>query len=60
MHHESRNPLTHKPQDIWEKINLVDMNPEITRELLLILEEWRKNTGAPVPTDLNPDYVPTF
>jgi len=23
----------------------------------MILEEWRKNTGAPVPTELNPEYI---
>jgi arylsulfatase A-like enzyme len=47
-------------EDIGEKANLVDSNPEKTQELLLILEEWRKRTGAPVPTELNPEYTPQF
>ena len=45
-------------EDIGERINLVDSNPDKTQELLMILEEWRENTGAPVPTVLNPDYIP--
>ena len=44
--------------DIGEKVNLADQNPEKTRELMEILEAWREQTGAPVPTNLNPEYVP--
>jgi len=47
-------------EDIGEKHNLAETNPKITQELLLILEEWRKNTGAPVPTEINPEYIPPF
>jgi len=42
--------------DIGERINLVDENPEKVTELLLILEKWRESTGAPVPTEINPDF----
>jgi len=42
--------------DIGEKNNLVDLNPEKKQELLAMLEEWRAETNAPVPTELNPDY----
>jgi len=47
-------------EDIGEKINLSETNPDKTQELLNILEEWRVDTGAPVPTKPNPDYIPLF
>ena len=46
--------------DIGERQNLTESNPEKTQELLEILEEWRERTGAPVPTELNPEYIPLF
>jgi arylsulfatase A-like enzyme len=45
-------------EDIGEQNNLASSNPEKTQELLGILEEWREATGAPVPDQLNPDYIP--
>ncbi|KPL16272.1 MAG: aryl-sulfate sulfohydrolase [Bacteroides sp. SM23_62] len=45
-------------EDIGEKVNLSETDPDKTQELLNILEEWRVSTGAPVPTELNPDYIP--
>ncbi|MCK4830682.1 sulfatase-like hydrolase/transferase, partial [bacterium] len=47
-------------EDIGERVNLVDTNPKKTQELLFLLEEWRESTGAPVPTELNPEYIPPF
>ncbi len=47
-------------EDIGEKVNLADTNPGKTQELLEILVEWRERTGAPVPTELNPEYIRTF
>jgi len=47
-------------EDIGEKANLVDVYPEKTQELLMILDEWRKNTDAPVPTELNPEYITPY
>lgn len=44
-------------EDIGEKINLAKSNPGKTKELLGELEEWRKNTHAPVPNIVNPDYI---
>ncbi|MBE0654296.1 MAG: sulfatase-like hydrolase/transferase, partial [Bacteroidales bacterium] len=44
-------------EDIGETKNLVRSNPEKIRELLNMLEDWRKRTNAPVPTELNPDYI---
>jgi arylsulfatase A-like enzyme len=42
--------------DIGEKTNLEKVNPEKTMELLDMLEKWRLDTNAPVPTELNPEY----
>jgi arylsulfatase A-like enzyme len=43
-------------EDIGERTNLAETNSGKTQELLMILEEWRDNTGAPVPAELNPEY----
>ena len=43
--------------DISEKNNLAETRPDKLNELLLILENWRKETGAPVPVELNPEYT---
>jgi arylsulfatase A-like enzyme len=45
-------------EDIGEKVNLADSIPQKTQELLKTLEEWREITGAPVPTEPNPEYIP--
>ena len=45
-------------EDIGEKVNLAETYPEKTSELLILLENWRKDTGAPVPARLNPEYIP--
>jgi len=42
--------------DISEKINLTKTFPEKTKEMLKRLEKWRKETGAPVPVEMNPEY----
>jgi hypothetical protein len=44
--------------DIGEKNNLADQEPEKLQELQRMLIAWRHKTGAPVPTELNPDYEP--
>ena len=43
-------------QDPGERTNLAEANPGKAREMLTALEEWRANTGAPVPVELNPEY----
>jgi arylsulfatase A-like enzyme len=42
--------------DIEEKNNRANAEPERARELLGMLDKWRKETNAPVPTELNPEY----
>jgi len=44
--------------DIGEKDNLADKAPDKVKELLALLKNWRKETGAPVPSELNPKYKP--
>ncbi len=46
-------------QDIGETKDLSLMYPEKKSELLTDLQNWRKKTNAPVPTDLNPLYEQT-
>ncbi len=43
--------------DIGEKNNVAHSNPEKVQELLAMLDKWRIETNAPVPTALNPEYV---
>ncbi len=43
--------------DIGEKNNLAESNPKKVKELLAQLEKWRADTNAPVPTELNPEYI---
>jgi arylsulfatase A-like enzyme len=44
--------------DISEKNNLVKSNPEKVNELVELLNLWRKETNAPIPADLNPEFSP--
>ena len=43
--------------DISERKNLVDEFPEKANQLKSLLENWWKETKAPIPNKLNPDYV---
>jgi arylsulfatase A-like enzyme len=45
-------------RDSSEQFNLAKTHPAKTNELLELLEGWRTETGAPVPSQLNPDYDP--
>ncbi|MEQ6117886.1 sulfatase [Reichenbachiella sp. MALMAid0571] len=44
-------------EDISEKNNLVETNPEKTEELLRDMRQWRKEVNAPVPSERNPSYL---
>ncbi|RCS26667.1 aryl-sulfate sulfohydrolase [Polaribacter sp. WD7] len=44
-------------EDISEKHNLAEVNPEKATELLTLLKQWWQDTNAPIPTTINPDYV---
>lgn len=45
--------------DLGERKNLVKTFPKKTNKLHHLLAQWRKKVHAPVPTKLNPDYVPS-
>ena len=42
--------------DVREQKNLATQMPEKRDELMGILESWRKDVNAPVPTELNPKF----
>ena len=42
--------------DIGERKNMAFENPEKTEELLSLLKNWWKETSAPIPTELNPEF----
>ena len=46
--------------DLGERINLAESNPNKTQELYKILDSWRKEVQAPIPSERNPEYDPNF
>jgi hypothetical protein len=53
---DGRLELYDLARDVGEQSNLAAARPETTRELLGILERWRAEIGAPVPTESNPEH----
>ncbi|MDF9794904.1 arylsulfatase A-like enzyme [Catalinimonas alkaloidigena] len=43
-------------EDIGERQNLIKEYPEKAEELYQLLQDWRQQTHAPVPTEKNPAY----
>jgi arylsulfatase A-like enzyme len=43
--------------DIGERVNLVKIKPDIAKLLYQKLVEWRETIKAPVPCELNPNYL---
>ena len=46
--------------DLGERNNLVDTNPEKTKELHLKMQKWIRDYNAAVPTEVNVDYDSVF
>jgi len=42
--------------DLKESKNLALIEPQVTAKLYRKLQAWRKNTHAPVPTELNSEF----
>lgn len=42
--------------DISEGNNLAQQNPQKRDELFAMMKQWREETSAPVPSELNPEY----
>ncbi|MBK3519736.1 sulfatase [Carboxylicivirga marina] len=45
-------------EDLGETDNLAEKYPRKTKQLHSLLKQWREETKAPVPSELNPQYVP--
>ena len=43
-------------EDVAESQNLIDSEPERAKQLLATLERWRREVGAPIPTERNPMF----
>jgi arylsulfatase A-like enzyme len=46
--------------DPGERINLANSKPDLVKKLYEKLENWRKETSAVIPTELNPAYDEAF
>lgn len=44
--------------DLGEQNNVAEIYPEKSQELMGILNKWRQKTKAPIPTQLNPEFIP--
>ena len=44
-------------KDISENNNLAKVESKKTKELLIMLDNWRVRTQAPVPKQVNPDFI---
>jgi arylsulfatase A-like enzyme len=46
--------------DLGEQNNIAEMNPTKVKELMKLLNSWRKEIKAPIPTKLNPTYNSSY
>jgi hypothetical protein len=46
--------------DLAEKNNLASEHPSKVAELKAKLQAWQQQTGADIPTELNPEYDPVI
>ena len=46
--------------DLGERNNLAESHPDKAKELYDLLDSWRKEVDAPVPSELNPEYDSNF
>lgn len=49
--------LYYLPDDPGERKNIAAKKPKKIEELLETLKTWQAKVGAPIPTELNPDYI---
>jgi arylsulfatase A len=57
FYEDGRRELFDVKKDISESGNLVTQKPEVAKELAAMLDTWRKEVGAKMPTP-NPEYKP--
>ena len=63
LHHyfeDNALELYNLEDDLGERNDLAASNPKKTQELYEILETWRKQVHAPIPSELNPEYDSSF
>jgi arylsulfatase A-like enzyme len=46
--------------DLGERNNLATSHPKKAQELFKLLNDWRNDVAAKMPTELNPEYDPNF
>lgn len=56
-HEDNSTELYNLAEDISETINLSDKKPLKAQQLLEDLKKWIEETQAPIPTQINPNYV---
>ncbi|MDA3872560.1 MAG: sulfatase [Kiritimatiellae bacterium] len=56
---DNRLELYHLPDDPGESRNLTEAQPELTRSLHALLQEWQRDVEAKIP-EPNPDYEAKF
>jgi arylsulfatase A-like enzyme len=54
---DGRLELYNLESDLGERENLATSQPEIAVKLHRLLQQWRFNTNAPIPTQLNPKFI---
>ena len=54
---DGRLELYDLESDVGETKNVAAKHPDIANRLHAQLKDWRQETGAPVPTEMNPKYV---
>ena len=57
---DNRLELYNLNDDINEKNDLAKSNPDQVKKLYKLMQQWRKNTNAPVPSEKNPKYDPSI
>lgn len=63
LHHyfeDNALELYNLENDLGERNNLAAAHPDKAKELYNLLDSWRKEVDAPVPSELNPEYDPNF
>jgi arylsulfatase A-like enzyme len=59
FYEDGHTELYNIKNDIGESVDLVRTNPKKAEELKAKLEAWKKSVNAPIPTQLNPEYIET-
>ena len=54
---DGRIELYNLESDVGETTNLTEDHPQVAKRLHAELKNWREETGASIPTELNPEFV---